>query len=744
MPEIKSVRTSRRTYIVLALVFALGFGLVIAQLVRWQLVEGETLRTAAIDQSLTSTYLNAERGTIYDTNGRVLAESASVWTIVLEPNYIDEKDLDVIVEHLADILDMEEEDVRAVAEKKSYFAYLKRKTESDVKDQVLAFLEEYDIARGVRAVEDYKRYYPNNETCSSVLGFVGTDNNGLYGVELTCDEELSGTQGRLVTATNAVGTDMPYQYEQLVEAQDGNDLYLTIDLTVQSVLEKYLKQGVVDNKVQNGACAILMNVNTGAILGMASVGNFDPNNPFIIADSEENARIEAMPEGDERDAAWNAALLKQWRNKAINDTYYPGSVFKIVTGSAGLEEGVITPESTFTCVGYTRFEGLSDPIRCWRTSGHGTQTFVEGLCNSCNPFFMEIGARLGPDTFFEYFKSFGFTEHTGIDLPGEANNIYYTAEQLNPVELATESFGQNFNITPLQMVTAMSVIANGGYLVQPHVVGSIVDSSGNIVSAADTSYKRQVISEETSRTMIGILNENATVGTAKNGYVAGYRICGKTGTSEKVDKHRENPAEPMTYIASYCGFAPADDPAYALIVIFDEPTGDSYYGSAVAGPVFQGIMSELLPYLGVTAEYTEEEAAKLNTTAPSVEGMTVEAAKEAAARAGLEVKVIGGEEDAVVIKQIPAAGAEVPKDGMIVLYTSEESLSTTVTVPQLTGYSLQDVLYIASAYDLQISVDGAALQSSAVTAYSQSIAPGTQVPPGTVITVNFIEKDQVN
>jgi len=743
MAEIKPVKTFRRTIVVLVVLLAVGFGLVIANLVRWQLVQGETLRTAAIDQSLTSTYLNAERGTIYDAHGRVLAESANVWTIVLEPNYIDEDDKEVIVKNLARILNMKEEDVREVAERKTYFAYLKRKTESAVKDEVMAFLDEYEISRGVRAIEDYKRYYPNNENASSVLGFVGTDNNGLYGIELTYDDVLSGTQGRLITSTNAVGTDMPYQYEQMVAAKDGNDLYLTIDLTVQAILEKYLKQGVADNLVANGACAIVMKVDTGAIVGMASVGDFDPNNPFIIADANVQAQIDAMPEGDEQDEAWNAALLKQWRNKAINDTYYPGSVFKVVTGSAGLEEGVVSIDSTFNCIGFTQFDGLDDPIRCWHTTGHGTQTFTEGLCNSCNPYFMEIGARLGPDTFFEYFKAFGFTEHTGVDLPGEANNIYYTAEQLNPVELATESFGQNFNITPLQMITAMSAIANGGYLVQPHIVGSIVDGEGNIVETADTSYKRQVISAETAQKMIGALHENATSGTAKNGYVAGYRVCGKTGTSEKVDKHRENPDLPMTYIASYCGFAPADDPQYALIVIFDEPNGASHYGGAVAGPVFQGIMSEILPYLGVTAEYTEEEAAKLNTITPLVEGLSVEDAEAKAEEAGLYVLVIGDSEEATVLKQIPASGAEVPKDGMIVLYISEEAMAERSVVPDFVGYSLTDVLYLASLENLQIAVDGAALQSTSVAAYSQNIDPDTEVMPGTVITVHFIEQDQV-
>lgn len=742
MAEMKPVKTIHRTVFLLILLLGLGFGLAVANLVRWQLVRGEELRTAAIDQSLTSTFLNAERGTIYDTTGKVVAESASVWSVVLEPNYIEDDERETIITGLAEILDMKEEDVRAEAEADSYFTYLKRKMESSVKDEVLAFLEEKEISGGVRMVEEYKRYYPYGSTCSSVLGFVGTDNNGLYGLELYYDDELSGTQGHLVRATNAVGTDMPFQYEQLVEAQDGYDLYMTIDMTVQSIVEKHLKKGVEDNLVQNGAAAIVMDVETGGIVAMASVGDFDPNQPFEIADENLRKQIEALPE-DKEEEAWNEALLQQWRNKAINDTYYPGSVFKMVTGSAGLEEGIITPDTTFTCTGAVQVEDTW--INCWDTTGHGTQTFREGLCNSCNPFFIEIGSQLGPDMFYEYFKSFGFTEHTGIDLPGEANNLYYTAEQLKPVELATESFGQNFSITPLQMVTAASTIANGGNLVQPHVVEKVVDASGNIVSTADTSYKRQVISEETARTMIDILQENATTGTAKNGYVAGYRVCGKTGTSEKVAKWLEDKTKPMTYIASYCGFAPADDPKYALIVMLDEPNGASYYGGAVAGPVFQAMMSEILPYLGVTAEYTEEEAAKLNTTAPSVENLTVEEARDAIENAGLTCKVIGGEEEGTtVIRQIPAAGAEVPRDGMVVLYTSSESLEETVEVPDFTNYSLQDVLAIASARDLQITVEGAGLQSSNVTAYSQDITAGSKVAPGTVITVNFIEKDQVN
>ena len=708
------------------------------------------MSTAALDQSLRSTTLSAMRGTIYDATGKVLAQSASVWTVVLEPAYFSEYDdpeaaRRTVASGLAAILDMDEEEVYERTQGNSYFVYLKRRVETSVRDQINEFLEAEGISSGVRLIEDYKRYYPYGTVASTVLGFTGTDGQGLEGLELQYDTQLRGTAGRLISSQNALGTDMPFEYEQYVEAQDGNNLVLTIDETVQSILEKYLAEGVDQFNVKNGAVAIMMDVDTGAILGLASTPTYDPNDPFTIYDQDLQADIDALS-GDEQDEAFNAAQLKQWRNKAVSDTYIPGSVYKMCVYAMGLEEGVVTEQSTFTCDGSIQVEGYEDPISCWKHTGHGLETFREGLYNSCNPWAIHVGQLLGGQTFAKYREAFGFTESTGIDLPGEAVTIYHSVESLvnTPSDLAVESFGQNFTITPLHMITAACAIANGGYLVTPHVVDRVVDQDGNIVETADTSYRRQVVSQETCDTIISILQENVDHGTATGGYVAGYRICGKTGTSEKVDKWNEDRSKPMEYIASFCGFAPAEDPQYALLVFFDEPDDDTNGGynggNAVAGPYFAKMMEEILPYLGVEAQYNEEEYANLDTTAPNVTGMNLEQAYAELEEAGLSYTVIGDESDSsiTVSAQVPEAGGAVPKEGQVVLYTSGyDEASTYVTVPSFLGYDVTNASYLASINGLQISVSGSSSSSATVT--SQSVAEGEQVQQGTVITLTFVD-----
>lgn len=736
-------------FLVACLVFV-GFGWVVVNLVHWQVFRGEDLSQAALNQSLRSTTLSATRGTIYDATGKVLAQSASVWTVVLEPAYFkDYEDPEAVrrtvAQGLSQILDMDEEEVYEKTQGNSYFVYLKRRVETDVRDEINEFLENNKISAGVRLIEDYKRYYPYGTVASTVLGFTGTDGQGLEGLEMQYDTELRGTAGRLISSQNALGTDMPFEYEQYVEAENGYDLVLTIDETVQSVLEKYLAEGVEQFKVKNGAVAIMMDVDTGAILGMATTPTYDPNDPFTIYDEDLQAEIDALS-GDEQDEAYNAAQLKQWRNKAVSDTYYPGSVFKMCTYAMGLEEGVVTEESTFNCGGSIMVEGWNEPIHCWRHSGHGLETFREGLYNSCNPWAIHIGQLLGAETFGKYREAFGFTESTGIDLPGEATTLYHSVSDMAnvAVDLATESFGQNFSITPVHMITAAAAIANGGYLVTPHVVDRVVDQEGNIIQTADTSYRRQVVSEETSAAIVDILRENVEHGTATGGYVAGYRICGKTGTSEKMDKWNEDRSQPMEYIASFCGFAPAEDPKYALLVFFDEPDGEENGGytggNAVAGPYFAKMMEEILPYLGVEAQYSEEEYAALDTVAPTVTGLTLEEAYEKLESAGLSYTVIGEEDGgaATVTAQVPESGGAVPKDGKVVLYTEgyDES-STYVTVPNFVGYDVTNASYLASINGLQISVSGSASPTAEAT--SQSIAEGEQVKNGTVISLYFVD-----
>ena len=789
----------RKTVVITGILIFLGFGVVTGNLIRWQLVRGEELKTKAIDQSLTSTALTPMRGTIYDATGtKVLAQSASVWTVALEPNYIDtEKGDDVkIAKGLSEILGMDYETVLKKAQQNSYFTYVKRKVETDVRDQILAMIDEQKISRGIILMEDYKRYYPYGTTASTVLGFTGTDNQGLAGIETQYDDVLSGTEGRLVSAKNAIGTDMPFQYDQYIEAADGYDLVLTIDETVQSIVEKHLEAGLEACGALEGGTAVVMDVNTGAIRALSTKGDYDPNDPFTISEEVEAAIPEKVEEQlkeaqekeqqelnklqldidtaeteEEREAAkqaladydrltsedlaelretladeaYAAAQNKQWRNKAVSDTYYPGSVFKMVTGSMALESGVATEESVYTCTGEWNFDDPSiEPINCWYHPGHGTETLVDGICNSCNPYMIWLGQKLGRERFFSFFDAFGFTKPTGIDLPGEANSLYYDVDGLNVVELATESFGQNFSITPIQMITAICAVANGGYLVQPHVVDRMLDSDGNIVQTADTSYKRQVISEDVSARMTKILQRNATSESGKNGYVAGYRIAGKTGTSEKMNEYNLHPERGMQYIVSYGGYAPADDPQYALLVFYDEPQIGNPSGGSQAGPIFTAIMEEILPYLGVDPQYTESEYENLADKAPNVIGRTIGEAKQQLEEAGFDWTIVdySGEsaDDQLVVTQVPSPGAAIPKQGTVALYTAEPKEEDYVEVPKFIGYGLETCQYLANVADVQVVVTG---DGSSGYAQSQDTEAGTRVKRGSVIKISFVSSGGV-
>jgi stage V sporulation protein D (sporulation-specific penicillin-binding protein) len=724
-----------RTVFVLLLMILAGFGAVVFNLVRLQIVDGETLKMRAVDNQVKDTVLTAQRGTIYDRNMKILAKSATVWQVVLEPAYITDKNRDLIASGLAKILNMDKNVILEHSKKKTYYDVIKRKVESDVKDQIVAFKDKNGITNGIRLIEDYKRYYPYGTLASTVLGFTGTDSQGLSGVEAEYDSELTGVSGKLVTAKNAIGTNMQYDYEQEVPAQDGHSLVLTVDEVVQHILEKNLAEGLVDNKVQNRGCAIIMNVKTGGIIAMAVKGDFDPNNPFTIADKTQADAIAKMPDGADKTKALKEAQQAQWRNKCVSDTYQPGSVFKMITGSAAMEEGLVTENTPFNCPGALKIGGRT--IHDWRRGGFGHLTFAQGICKSSNVVFMQVGAMLGPSLFYKYFDAFGFTSKTGIDLPGESRSIYYTANQLTPINLATESFGQSFTITPIQMITGCAAVANGGYLVQPHVVDRILDSNGNIVKTADTAPKRQVTSKDTSHRISMILQQDATSGTASSGYIPGYRIAGKTGTSEKQEIKTSK-----EYIASYCGFAPADDPQVAMLVFYDEPHGSSYYGSQVSGPVFLKTMTEVLPYLGVEPVYTAEEMAKLDAQTPNVTGMTIPEAKNKIFKTGLTSQFYGSGEK--VVAQVPEPGKSIPKGGQVVLFTDQQSEKKTVAVPDLVGLTLVQANERASTAGINISVTGAALSETAnAISKLQDIPAGTKVPPGTVVAVSFIEPSQV-
>lgn len=726
-------RLRQRTAVLIILILVIGFGAAIARLGYLTVVQGSSLQEDAVGQQLKDTTIPAKRGTIYDANGKVLAESASVWQVVMAPIYFKtDEQRKAAAEGLSEILGLDYDNVYEKTTQESYYVVVKRKIEVEARDKVLELIdtlsEEYDCGNVIQLLDDYKRYYPQNDLASCVIGFTGSDEQGLEGVEYQYDSYLSGTPGRIITAKNARGTDMPFQYEQNVEAEDGNSIYLTIDETVQSICEKYMKQGIVDNNVLNRAVCVAMDVNTGAILAMVTVDGYDLNDPYTLP-KETQKKIKAMSEKKQAQAE-SEALAAMWRNKAITDTYMPGSVFKMCTASMALEEGKVNDNLTFVCGGSMVVSDKT--IHCNALEGHGTQNFVQAVCNSCNPAFIKIGQLIGMNKFCQYYQGFGFSEKTGIDLPGEADDNFWKEGTMTDVDLAVASFGQNFSITPIQMITACAAVANGGYVLQPYVVSKITDSDGNVIKNVEKKVKRQVISKETSDKMNEILGYNTSTAGATAGYVAGYKVAGKTGTSEKIgSKFVSHFSE--DYIASLCGYAPADDPQIAMLVFFDTPSGDAYYGSQVAAPVFINIMSEVLPYLEIKTEYTDSELEYVDVSAGDYTGMTVSEAEAAAQADGFTTTVKGDGEK--VIAQIPAVSSKIPSGGNVVLYTDDTSRSETVTVPNLVGYSATEVNSVASAYGLNVSFSGAS--DTGVVSTSQDIAEGTSVSPGTVITVSF-------
>ena len=726
---------NKRAAWLMLIILVLGFGAAFVRLGYLQLVQSSELQKKAVDQQLSDTELSAKRGTIYDTNGKILAASASVWKVVLAPIYFDnDEERRIVAKGLSEILEVDEQEIFEKAQQESYYVEVKRQIESDVREKVLKFMDvladEHEIYSTVYLLDDYKRYYPYGSLASSVIGFTGADEQGLAGLEYQYDEVLTGSPGRLVTAVDSLGTAMPFEYSQNIPAGDGDNLVLTIDETIQSIAEKYMLQGIEDNAVFNRGVCIIMDVNTGAVRAMASVGGFDLNDPFTLPAAKEE-EIKKLPEDKRADARYEA-LSNMWRNKAVSDTYYPGSVFKMCTAAMALEEGLVNENSTFYCSGHYTVADTTLGCHIRDYGGHGTQNLRESIKNSCNPALMQIGELLGIDLFNQYYDAFGFSERTGIDLPGEAEDIYFDRSSMGEVHLATASFGQNFAITPIQMATAVASIANGGHLVQPHMVEQIIDTDGNVISTTSTEVKRQVLSNETAAQICDILEENAVSGSGKNGYVAGYRVAGKTGTSEKkVDLNEDGVDD---YIASFCGFAPAENAEVVCLVFFDTPTGAAYYGSQVAAPVFAKIMGEVLPYLEVATQYTEEELAALDTTADTYIGLSVDDAVAAAENGGFTTWVKG--EGETIIGQMPEAGTKIPQGGNVVLYTDAESTKDTTTVPNLIGYSVSDVNYFASYYNLNVSISGMS-SSDASVSYSQSIPEGTEVAPGTVITVTF-------
>ena len=751
-----------RSFVVLAVFFAAVL-VIIGYLFYYQVINYEFYQKRAISQQTLDTTIEAKRGTITDRNGVELAVSNVVKTVYISPKTIrtEKEDADAIARNLSEILDVSYEFIFEKTKADNYYEIIKRKIESDIADEVRTYVKENNID-GVYLIDDSKRYYPYNNLASHIIGYVGTDNVGLDGVEKVYNTYLAGTKGKLITGKNNAGTELPEEYETYVKAEDGNTVALTIDYTVQYYLEKYIEQAREDNKCLDGAAGIIMDVNTGGILAMTSKPDFDLNKHNTISDTLLQQELELYAVSDEAKiaAAYTEEELKKGdrhlttaekeselvnlmrRNKLIVDTYEPGSTFKILTAAMAVEENLIPSNASYYCPGYAVIANRR--ISCWKSGGHGAQTFSQAIQNSCNPAFISIGSSVGNTTFKTYFNNFGLTEKTGVDLLGEASGIFHAEGSFNEVELATASFGQRFKVTPLQMLTAVASVANGGYLVTPHVVKDITstDKDGNttVVKSVESGVKRQVISEETSNKLCSLLEEVVSVGSGKNAYVKGYRVAGKTGTSEKLESESTTGEE--EYIASFIGFAPADDPQIAILVMLDEPNGAEYFGGLTAAPVAGNILSEVLPYLEINAEYTEDELQTLDTSVPAVTGIDSSSAADKIKESGLSYKIVGGE--GTVEYQMPKSGTSIPQTGTVILYTNGKEPSATVTVPDITKMTVAGAAKMISNYGLNFRSVGNESTKSTALIVSQEPAAGTLVEAGTIITANYKNYDGVS
>jgi len=719
-----------RTLLLLALFGVATFILLFRQLYNWQIVRHDELQDIAVRQQTLRTTVSASRGTIYDRNGRALAISSTAENILLSPRDIEKygEDKQLIASTLAEILELDEESLLKKMERtNSQYEFVKKRVEQDKADLIRAFITENEIEGNSIFMEPTtKRYYPFGSLASNVIGFTNEE-GGAYGLEAVYDDEMSGESGMVVTAKDNNGTSLLYQYEQYFDAQDGCSLQTTLDTTVQYYLEKGVAELESRFGTGKGATGIVMEVKTGAILGMASLPDYDLNNPSAIYSELLTNRMKGL-EGEELSRQVADLRLRQWRNKAINDTYEPGSTFKILTLSMALEEGVIDTGSSFDCPGYIILE--KERINCSKREGHGHQSLIVATGNSCNPAFINIGLRVGNEKFYSYMKAFGLTQPTGIDTTGEASGFVNSEIQYSKLALGCYAFGQNFNVTPVALISAQAACINGGYLRTPYLVEQIVDAEGNVVARHDTTPLRQVISEDTSATVRDILEYVVSEGTGKNGKVAGYRIGGKTGTADKVGGN---------VIVSFVCFAPADDPQVIMLLTLDEPsryTGTYVSGGNMVAPVASEVMAELLPYLGIEPTYSAEELVGRDATVPNVVGETLEGAQEKLKTIGFGSRVVG--DAGRVTDQTPAGGAIVPNNAEIILYCGEEKSDELCIVPNVIGDSASVANQKLTNAGLIMSVSGATNRSSAsVRAVSQSESPGREVAAGTVVRVQL-------
>ncbi len=715
----------------IAFILVLGLGLDIFRLFYFQVVKADEYRTKAEQQQLSDTVVSADRGVIYDANMNVLAESAAAWLVYANPSEIeDDTQANLIAEGLSKIFeDLNKETILNKLSNRNYrYVKIKGKVAYNLKTKVSEFVQKNELHRIIGIDPDVKRYYPYGNFASTVIGVTNIENNGRSGLELKYNDTLTGTPGRIITARDANSGLMKSNYETKFDAEQGTSLVLTVDKTIQYYLEKGLSQAVTDNDAAS-AYGIVMDVNTGAVLAMATMPDYNLNEPSVITDEETLEELSKIKDEEEYDLAYNNAVYLSWRNRAVSDTYEPGSVFKVFVAAAGVEENVIDLKSSYNCTG--AIQVADNRIHCHKHEGHGTQDLTHGLMNSCNPFFITIGQKLGTEKFYKYFDAFGFTNTSGLDLPAEAEPIanvtYHSKEKMGIAQLSSCSFGQTFQVSAIQMITAVSAVANGGKLMNPYIVSKKLDQDGNTVAETKPTVKRQVISESTSETVISMMEKVVSEGTGKNAYIPGYRVAGKTGTSQKLTVDGE-------YIASFVGCAPADDPQIAVLIVIDEPQGASHGGGAIAAPVAGSVIEQTLKYMNVEPVYTDEELSKLNAITPDVSGMSVSAAKTALKNQNFEARVVGNGKK--VISQYPVKDQSIPMNGVVVLYTEKDSDNTTSTVPDLKGLSISEANKRAVNAGYNIKVSGAALDSEVVS-YRQSIEPGKKADLGSTITVYF-------
>lgn len=722
-----------RSFVLMILMGVVMFVLLFFRLFDLQITRHEELQSKAVNQQTRRTVVTASRGTIYDTAGNILAISSSAETIILSPleinNALNDTEnpvtwtKDSLAAGLAEILGKDAASIRKRMDNvKSQYELIQLRADEEVAAKVRAYVEENKIS-GVHLVADTKRYYPYGSLAAQVIGFVGDDNTGLYGLEAYYEEELEGQSGLVISAKDQAENDMLYTYEQYFAAKNGSDLTLTLDTTIQYYLEKGLEAMTDKFSAANGASGIVMNAKTGGIMAMASYPNYDLNDFLTVSDQTLQERIER---GENTLAEMQ---LLQWRNKALNDTYEPGSTFKILTLSAALEEGVVDKTTTVNCGGSVNISGYT--IHCSNKNGHGLQTLVQSVGNSCNPAFINYGLRIGNEKFYEYMRSFGLMNTTGIDLGGEAVGVFAADSSFTQLDLACYAFGQNFTVTPLTLISAQAACVNGGYLHTPYLVERITDSDGNVTYRHDSTPVRQVISEQTSATVRECLEYVVASGTGKNGQVAGYRIGGKTGTADK--------GQTGDVVVSFLCFAPADDPQVIMLITMDTPsraTGTYVSGGNMVAPTASTVMAEILPYLGIEPSYSAEELLGMDTTVPNVIGSTVEQAKEKLKERALSYKIVGDGD--TITDQTPAGGAIIPGKSTVLLYASAAKPTDKCVVPHLLGKTPSEANTAATAAGLLIRFSGTTgSESSAIRVLSQSIDEGTEVDAGTVITVQL-------